>query len=272
VEVVSTTQPTGTYPSQEMMRQIIGIFDEYTSKENGNNVMRAMKKNAAQGFWNGATPPLGYRLCDAEQHGDPAMTTAPLGIKSLCSWLNCNGYRTKKGGTVGIASVGPILRNTVYIGRWKFSEFDSKTREYKPANDVVEIAVPAIIDQALLDRVAARLTEHAPRFNPPRIVNMPTLPIGLALCAHCGGNMMLRTGTSSTGRLYTSSTTRRRRLCAKSSSPPTVLPIPSRPSPNAARRAAPPSASGWLGYRARSRPNPRCLIDSTTRSRLGSWT
>ena len=83
-----------------------------------------MKENAAQGFWNGATPPLGYRLCEAEQRGaklkkklqidpveaeqvqlmfglyadgDPASNTAPLGIKSLCSWLNRSGYRTKTG-------------------------------------------------------------------------------------------------------------------------------------------------------------------------------
>jgi site-specific DNA recombinase len=32
VEVVSITQPTGDDPSQELMRQIIGIFHEYTSK------------------------------------------------------------------------------------------------------------------------------------------------------------------------------------------------------------------------------------------------
>ena len=42
VEVVSVTQPTGDDPSQELMRQIIGIFDEYTSRENGKNVIRAM--------------------------------------------------------------------------------------------------------------------------------------------------------------------------------------------------------------------------------------
>ena len=42
VEVVSVTQPTGDDPSQAMMRQIIGIFDEYTSRENGKNVTRAM--------------------------------------------------------------------------------------------------------------------------------------------------------------------------------------------------------------------------------------
>ena len=48
-EVVSVTQPTGDDPSQEMMRQMIGIFDEYTSRENGKNVIRAMRESARQG-------------------------------------------------------------------------------------------------------------------------------------------------------------------------------------------------------------------------------
>jgi DNA invertase Pin-like site-specific DNA recombinase len=52
VEVVSVTQPTGDDPSQQLMRQIIGIFDEYTSRENGKNVTRAMRESAKQGFWN----------------------------------------------------------------------------------------------------------------------------------------------------------------------------------------------------------------------------
>ena len=65
VEVVSVTQPTGDDPSQELMRQIIGIFDEYTSRENGKNVIRAMRESAKQGFWNGTTPPLGYRIVEA---------------------------------------------------------------------------------------------------------------------------------------------------------------------------------------------------------------
>ena len=69
VEVVSVTQPTGDDPSQEMMRQMIGIFDEYTSRENGKNVIRAMRESAKQGFWNGTTPPLGYRIVAAERRG-----------------------------------------------------------------------------------------------------------------------------------------------------------------------------------------------------------
>ena len=46
VAVVSVTQPTGDDPSQELMRQIIGVFDEYTSRENGKNVTRAMRESA----------------------------------------------------------------------------------------------------------------------------------------------------------------------------------------------------------------------------------
>ena len=116
VEVVSVTQPTGDDPSQEMMRQIIGIFDEYTSRENGKNVIRAMRESAKQGFWNGTTPPLGYRIVAAERRGskvkkrleiDPVEAelvrlifrlyaegdgrSGPLGVKETTKWLNEHG-------------------------------------------------------------------------------------------------------------------------------------------------------------------------------------
>jgi DNA invertase Pin-like site-specific DNA recombinase len=39
-----------------MMRQIMALFDEYQSKENAKHVMRALKENARQGFWNGSLP------------------------------------------------------------------------------------------------------------------------------------------------------------------------------------------------------------------------
>src|SRR5262245_20584092 len=118
VDVVSVTQPTGDDPSQELMRQIIGIFDEYTSRENGKNVIRAMRESAKQGFWNGTTPPLGYRIVEAERRGskvkkrlevDPVDAelvrlifrlyaegdgcSGPLGVKETTKWLNQHGYR-----------------------------------------------------------------------------------------------------------------------------------------------------------------------------------
>ena len=45
------------------------LFDEYQSKENAKHVIRTMKENARQGFWNGATAPLGFKLVEAERRG-----------------------------------------------------------------------------------------------------------------------------------------------------------------------------------------------------------
>src|SRR5271157_5753105 len=69
VKLVSITQEMGDDPMHVMMRQIMALFDEYQSKENAKHVIRALKENARQGFWNGATPPLGYKLIEAEKRG-----------------------------------------------------------------------------------------------------------------------------------------------------------------------------------------------------------
>jgi DNA invertase Pin-like site-specific DNA recombinase len=69
VRLVSITQELGDDPIHDMMRRIMALFDEYQSKENAKHVMRALKENARQGFWNGALPPIGYRIVAAEQRG-----------------------------------------------------------------------------------------------------------------------------------------------------------------------------------------------------------
>ena len=79
-------------------------------------------------FWNGASPPLGYTIVEAERRGqkinkhpavepveaetvllifclyaqgDTKTGTPPLGIKQLVKWFNGRGYRTKAGGSFG---------------------------------------------------------------------------------------------------------------------------------------------------------------------------
>jgi DNA invertase Pin-like site-specific DNA recombinase len=69
VKLVSIIQEMGDDPMHVMMRQIMALFDEYQSKENAKHVLRAMNENARQGFWNGALPPIGYRIVAAEQRG-----------------------------------------------------------------------------------------------------------------------------------------------------------------------------------------------------------
>src|SRR5215470_2738396 len=143
VRVVSTTQPVGdeSEPVQAMMRKIIALFDEYQSKENAKHVIRSMKENARQGFWNGAIVPLGYRLVEAEKRGtkvkkkldiDPVEaeiarlifklylygdgTSGALGVKEVVKWLNARGYRTRRGQTFGVGSIHKLLTNSVYVG------------------------------------------------------------------------------------------------------------------------------------------------------------
>jgi site-specific DNA recombinase len=59
VRLVSITQEMGDDPMHVMTRQIMALFDEYQSKENAKHVLRALKENARQGFWNGSLPPTG---------------------------------------------------------------------------------------------------------------------------------------------------------------------------------------------------------------------
>src|SRR6516165_1580361 len=227
VEVVSVTQPTGDDPSQELMRQIIGIFDEYTSRENGKNVIRAMRESAKQGFWNGSQPPLGYRIVEAERRGarikkrlevDPVEaelvrlifklysqgdgTSGPLGVKDTTKWLNSHGYRTRLGCSFGVGQLHKILTNRGYAtGKWPYGLRDSKTGALHDPANVVEIAVPTIIPIELFERVKQRLSQNNPKVTPPRIVNGPTLLAGLAVCASCGAGMT-RTGTRRRDRFY----------------------------------------------------------------------
>jgi site-specific DNA recombinase len=69
VKLIPITQEMGDDPMHVMMRQIMALFDEYQSKENAKRVLRALKENARQGFWNGSLPPIGYRVVAAEQRG-----------------------------------------------------------------------------------------------------------------------------------------------------------------------------------------------------------
>jgi hypothetical protein len=133
-------------------------------------------------------------------HGDGK--SGALGVKEIVKWLNARGYHTRRGKTFGVGSLHKLLTNTVYVGRWNFNRTSSKTGERKPDSEVVEIPVPAIIAPDIFERVQRQLHARNPKVMPPRVTTGPILLTGLAVCATCGGGMMLRTGTSKNGRVY----------------------------------------------------------------------
>ncbi|MGZ2432698.1 recombinase family protein, partial [Rhizobium redzepovicii] len=233
VKLVSITQEMGDDPMHVMMRQIMALFDEYQSKENAKHVLRAMNENARQGFWNGARPPIGYRIVAAEQRGskikkkleiDPLHaetvrliyrlflegdgTSGPLGVKAITCHLNERRIFTRDGGRWGLAQIHAILTRTTYIGEHRFNTRSYKNREKKPENEVAIMAVPPLIDRVTFDTVQARLKSRNPMVMPARVTSGPTLLTGLCFCARCSGAMTLRTGKGNGGmyRYYTCST------------------------------------------------------------------
>ncbi len=226
VKLVSITQEMGDDPMHVMMRQIMALFDEYQSKENAKHVIRALKENARQGFWNGSLPPIGYRVVAAEQRGakvkkkleiDPLHAETvrliyrlalygdgvkgQMGVKNIVSHLNRNRIFTRDGGSWGIGQVHRILTRRTYMGEHEFNK-RAKSKELKPVSEIVVVPVPPLIDRATFDAVQALLKARHPTVTPSAVISGPTMLTGLIHCAKCGGAMTIRTGKGGRYRYY----------------------------------------------------------------------
>ena len=231
IRLVSMTQDLGDDPMSVMVRQVFALFDEYQSKENAKHTLRAMQENARQGFWNGSKAPYGYAVVAAEQRGaktkkrlavDPVEaeivrtmfrlfrqgdgTSGPMGVKAVTCWLNERGHRTRVGARWGIGPLHKILTSPTYKGEYRFNRTVWKTKEAKPDEEQIAVAVEPIIDAVTFDAVQAMLKAKNPKAMPPRVVTGPILLTGIATCASCGGGMTLRTGKSGRYRYYTCAT------------------------------------------------------------------
>ena len=228
VELVSITQDVGEGATGDLVRSILSKFDEYQSAETAKHVRRSMIANARDGFWNGARPPLGYKVVITERRGDkdkkvlvvdeteaPIVrrifslylegdgTSGPLGIKKIVSWLNSRSY-TYRGKPFHVSNVDVVLRRTTYMGTHYFNQTDSRSGERRPREEWVAMTVPAIIDEATFQAVQSRLAQRNPKQTPARVVSGPTLLIGIARCGcgDCNGAMTIRTGKSGQYRYY----------------------------------------------------------------------
>ena len=230
VRIVSITQNAGDDPAGELSMSMLALFDEYTSMETAKHVQRAMLENARQGFWNGQTPPLGYRSYEAEKRGNKSKRrlevdedeafvvrkifelyltgpngSGPLGITRLASWLNDNGfrYRSKR---FHVSNVGAALRNTAYIGVAYYNKRNSKTRTVRPEEEWIPISIPAIVSDDIFDAAQQKLLDNRPTVRPARISTTNNLLIGLVTCGcggdGCGGGMVTSTGKGGRYKYY----------------------------------------------------------------------
>jgi len=158
---------------------VIALFDEYQSKENAKHVLRSMKENARQGFWNGSTTPFGYRTFEVERRGARIKKRleideveaeqvrlifkllqgghGPLGVKSIATWLNERGYRTRRGGLWGLGTVHKLVTNPVYGGRWRFNTIEARTGKRKSDAEHIYADAPTIIYRIEVDQGTIRI-------------------------------------------------------------------------------------------------------------------
>ena len=76
-----------------------------------------------------------------------------MGIKSIATHLNATGIRTRDGGKWGVDAVHKVLTRTTYFGRHRFNTKFWKTRERTAETEIVEMAVPPIVDPAEFEAV-----------------------------------------------------------------------------------------------------------------------
>ena len=192
-----------------MSRQLMSIFDEYQSRENSKHVIRAMKENARQGYWNGSHPPFGYKAVAVETRADAVkkrLAIEPVeaeivreafklclegkGVRTIADHLNRKNLAYRDGKFTS-ALTHKILTREAYIGRHHFNRTDSRLGKIKARSEWVYFETPKIIDPGVFQAVQDRLASRRPTRMPPRIVNGPTLLTGIAKCAICGGGMTI---------------------------------------------------------------------------------
>ncbi len=224
VQLVSITQDVGQDAHGELVRKMLNVMDEHSSRENAKHVHRAMMENARQGFWNGSRPPFGYRVEIVDRRGnrdkkmlaleeeeartirlifDLAMggKGRPMGVKAIATHLNERGI-TRRGRRFSTGGVYDLLTSTTYYGKHHFNRTDSRNGRPRPPSEWIAFQVPAIIEEQTFNVVQGMLQSRNPKRVAPRVVNGPTLLAGVARCGHCGAALIQNTGKGGTYRYY----------------------------------------------------------------------
>jgi site-specific DNA recombinase len=226
IRIISISQQTADDAAGDLVRQVISSFDEYQSKETAKHVSRSMKENARQGYSNGHKP-YGYmnvetgesatrgrkkkRLAidEAEAaivrkiyalylHGLHGHT---LGCKEIAKHLTERNIPMRSGAWT-IQKVHKILSDSLYMGEYYYNVHDTRTGQKRPPHEWVRVAIPAIADAELFQRVREKREMRAPDKIPARQLDSKTLLTGLMRCGHCGAGMTLATGKSGQYRYY----------------------------------------------------------------------
>lgn len=249
IKLIAITQDFGDDPMAEMIRKIVAVFDEHSSKENGKHTKRAMKENARRGYHNGK-PPFGYRHVGTGEIGNKGrekkrldiepseaatirrvydlylngLNGHEIGMSTITQYLNDRGM-TRRGRAWRIQTVDHALTNPIYRGEYIFNLRGGKDRKLNPEEEVIRQQVPAIVDEQTFRLAEARRRARRPSVTPARRLTSPHLLSGLLTCGCCGSGMVNSTGTSKGGKIHAYYTCQKKLSQGSNSCPSKRLPV-----------------------------------------------
>ena len=195
-----------------MVESLLIGMAEYYSAELAIKVARGERENALKCKYNGGVVPLGYVIGKEDRfyHIDPKEDrfyhidpeTAPIvqeiftryadgePAEKIAASLNGRGLRTRTGKPFVKNSFFQIFKNRRYIGEYSYKDI------------VIPGGVPAIVDQALFDRVQERFTKNKITHGRPAKEAINYLLTTKLFCGKCGTLMGGESGTSHMGTTY----------------------------------------------------------------------
>ena len=214
VTIASVLERIDDSPESVIMEGLLESMAEYYSKNLSREVRKGLQDNALRCISTGGIPPLGYDLDEdrhlvINEHEAEAvraifeMFAAGHGYSEIISWLNDNGYTTKRGTMFVKNGLFSILENEKYVGTYVYNRAvprKFKTAAYKgkwkPEEEIIRIlgGCPAIVSQELFDKVQnikAANKRRSGRYYSKEFY----LLTGIVFCGICGrryqGNMRL---------------------------------------------------------------------------------
>jgi DNA invertase Pin-like site-specific DNA recombinase len=199
-----------------MLGVMTGMMDEIYSRNVARDTLRSMITASRDGFFVGGRAPFGYRIervgkrSKLAVHDDQAAIVRKmyalaldegLGAQAVALRMNAAGL-LREGKAWGKNSVMMILKNPSYMGVRLFNQIKFKTREAKPADEVVQVAShPAIVSKEDFEKVQAMMKDRTPHEVGGTAKSCFAFT-GLLKCGICGDQLQIKNGTGRGKKIY----------------------------------------------------------------------
>jgi len=200
IRVISATEPISDDSTGILLESILEGYAEFYSAELSEKIKRGLTENALKCKFNGGNLVPGYFI-DSDRYFQIDETVAPIlreafqkyadggTIKEITQWLNANRVTNTLGKPLSKNVVTLLFKNRTYVG------------EYHHGEHIIPSGVPAIIDEALFNRVQDRFSKN--KRMPSHFKSEDEYLLTTKLfCGKCNTMLAGESGTSRTGIIH----------------------------------------------------------------------